>query len=115
VTRASGSLLTPSFEDVFETSVKESISKLLGDVVLKSISFYFDPKILVRDPNRLLDAFRKLFGNTATMLEKEVKEDLGEKMGVSRDQRSALDFRSFIKTAKSLFTSRSSKKMRTSI
>ncbi|HET7404668.1 MAG TPA: hypothetical protein VFJ63_00970 [Candidatus Bathyarchaeia archaeon] len=76
---------------------------------MRSISFYFDAKILVKDPNRLLEAFRSLFGNTATMLEKEIKEDLGERTGVPRDQRSSLDFRSFVKTAKSLFASKSSR------
>ena len=87
---------------------------MLGTVVLRSIRFYFDPKILVRDPNRLLEAFRSLFGNTATMLEKEVKEDLGERMGVPRDQRNSLDFRSFVKTAKSLFVSKSSRNNKSS-
>ena len=114
MTRASGSLLTPSFEDLFEASVKENISKLLGNIVLKSISFYFDSKILVRDPNRFVEAFRSLFGNTATMLEMEVKEDLGNKVGVPREQRNSLDFRSFVKTAKALFSSRSSSNIRTS-
>jgi len=108
VNRASRSLLTPSFEDLFEASVKENIRKLLGDIVLKSISFYFDSKVLIRDPNKFVEAFRGLFGNTATMLEKEVKEDLGNKVGVPSDQRNSLDFRSFVKTAKSVFRSRSS-------
>lgn len=114
MTRASGSLLTSSFEDLFEASVKENISKLLGNIVLKSISFYFDSKVLVRDPNKFVDAFRSLFGNTATMLEKEVKEDLGNKVGIPRDQRDSLDFRSFVKTAKAFFSSKSSKNIRTS-
>jgi hypothetical protein len=108
VTRASGSLLTPSFEDLFETSVKENISKLLGSIVLKSISFYFDSKILIRDPTRFVEAFRSLFGNTATMLEKEVKEDLGSKLGVPVDQRNSLDFRSFVKSAKVRFSTKPS-------
>ena len=114
MTRASGSLLTPSFEDLFEMSVKENISKLLGDIVLRSISFYFDSKILIRDPNKFVDAFRGLFGNTATMLEREVKEDLGNKVGIPRDQRNFLDFRSFIMTAKTFFSSKSPSNLRTS-
>jgi len=112
--RASISLPTASFEDLFEASVKENISKLLGDIVLKSISFYFDSKILIRDPNKFVEAFRGLFGNTATMLEKEVKEDLGNKVGVPSDQRNSLDFRSFVKATKSLFTSRLSRNPRSS-
>ena len=104
--RASRPSQVASFEDVFETSVKESVRTLLGDIVLKSISFYFDSKILIRDPNRFVDAFRGLFGNTASMVEKLVREDLGTKMNVPADKQKSLDFRAFVKIAKSQFSSK---------
>lgn len=101
-----------SFEDIFEASVKESISILLGNIALKSINFYFEPKILARNPAKFSEAFRKLFGNTATMLEKMVRENLGSKTGVPIDQQRSLDFRSFVRAAKTEFVSRTSKSAR---
>ena len=109
MTGTAGTLPAVSFEDIFAASVNESISKLLGNIVLKSISFYFEPKILARNPAKFSEAFGKLFGNTATMLEKMVREDLGSKTGISADQQHSLDFRAFVRAAKTQFTSRTSK------
>src|SRR6266704_3491545 len=93
------------FEEIFELSVKETLSKVLGELVWKAISFYFDSKTMSRDPDAFSEVLGRLFGINAKVLEKLIGEALLTKAGVPEDKRRASDFRSFVRTARAQFTS----------
>ena len=82
-----------------------TLTRVLGELVWKSIGFYFDPKALSRDPEALTDVLNRLFGRTANVLEKVIAEDILAKVGVPEDSRRGSDFRGFIRTAKAKFVS----------
>jgi hypothetical protein len=96
------------FEEVFEVSVRETLSKVLGELVWKAISFYFDPKTMSRDPEAFSGVLGRLFGTNARVLEKLIGEALLSKTGVPENKRGAADFRSFVRTAKAQLMSASS-------
>ncbi len=96
------------FEEIFEMSVRETLSKVLGELVWKAISFYFDPKTMSRDPDAFSEVLGRLFGTNARVLEKLIGETLLSKTGVPEDKRRASDFRSFVRAAKAQLTSTSS-------
>ena len=97
-----------SFEDLVESSISETLSKVLGQLVWKSIAFYFEPKVLARDPEALPELLGKIFGKNHGVLEKVIADDLLTKVGVPPENRRGADFRSFIRTAKARFISTSS-------
>lgn len=94
-----------SFEALVENSVSDVLSRVLGETVWKSISFYFDMKSLSRDPDRLPDVLSRLFGAHGNVLEKVIADDVLAKVGVSQDARRSYDFRAFIRVAKARFLS----------
>ena len=95
----------PSFEALVENSVSEILSRVLGETVWKSISFYFDMKSLTKDPEHLPDVLGRLFGAHGAVLEKVIVEDVLAKVGVAPDTRKSYDFRAFIRVAKARFLS----------
>ncbi len=94
-----------SFEGLVENSVSDVLSRVLGEIVWKSISFYFDMKSLSKDPDKLPDVLSRLFGAHGSVLEKVIAEDVLTKVGVAQDSRKSYDFRSFIRVAKARFLS----------
>jgi len=93
----------PSFEELVESSITETLSKVLGEMVWKAIGFYFDPKALSKDPDALEGVLGKLFGKNASVLEKVIAENLLTKVGVPQENRRGSDFRSFVRIAKARF------------
>lgn len=97
-----------SFDNLVESSIAETLSKILGEIVWKSIGFYFNPKALSGDPEVLPEVLGKLFGNHGKVLERVIAEDLLTKVGVPEESRKSSDFRSLIRVAKARFISSAS-------
>jgi hypothetical protein len=98
----------PSFEDLVESSITETLSKVLGQLVWKAIGFYFEPKRLSRDPDALPEVLGKLFGKNANVLERVIAEDLLTRVGAPQENRRGSDFRTYIRIAKARFISSTS-------
>ena len=94
-------------------SVKETMSRVLGETVWKAISFYFDPRAMASDPDAFSQVFGGLFGTHAKVLEKVIGDDLMARTGVPEDKRRVSDFRSFVRAARSQFISAASGIVRT--
>jgi hypothetical protein len=88
------------FEEIFELSVRETLSRVLGELVWKTISFYFDPRTMSRDPEVFLEVLGRLFGTNANVLGNLIGEALLAKTGVPEDKRRASDFRSLVRAAR---------------
>lgn len=97
-----------SFEDLVESSISATLSKILGELVWKSIGFYFEPKNLSQNPENLPEVLAKLFGSHAKVLERVIADDLLTKVGVPEENRKGSDFRILIRLAKARFISASS-------
>jgi hypothetical protein len=96
---------TVSFEALVENSVSGVLSRVLGETVWKSISFYFDMKSLSKDPDRLPEVLSRLFGAHGSVLEKVIADDVLRTVGVVQDAARGYDFRAFIRVAKARFMS----------
>jgi hypothetical protein len=97
-----------SFDDLVESSITETLSKVLGQLVWKAIGFYFEPKALSHDPDALPEVLGKLFGKNANVLERVIAEDLLTRVGVPEENRRGSDFRTFVRIAKARFISSTS-------
>ncbi len=104
---------TSSFEDLVETSISETLSKILGQIVWKSIGFFFEPKSLSQNPEAVPEMLSKLFGNHGKVLERVIADDLLDKVGVPEDSRRGYDFRGLVRMAKARFMSTTSSLTRT--
>lgn len=92
-----------SFEDLVETSITQTLSKILGSLAWQSIAFYFDPKALSKDPGTLPELLDRIFGKNHGVLEKVIAEDLLSRVGVPAENRKGSDFKTFIRIAKARF------------
>ncbi len=97
---------TVSFDAIVEASVKEAVTRTLGEEVCKAISFYFDPKQAASNPEAFTNILDKLFGSSSRVLQKLVAETLLKKVGsvmvVDKQGRSFYDW---IQIAKAKFSS----------
>ena len=104
---------TASFDQLVESSITGTLSKVLGSIVWQSISFFFEPKALSHNPDALPELLTKLFGTPANVLERVITEDLLVRVGVPKDSRRGSDFRGLIRIAKARFISTASNITRT--
>lgn len=104
---------TASFDELVESSITGTLSRVLGSIVWQSISFFFEPKSLSHNPDALPELLTKLFGTHANVLERVIAEDLLVKVGVPEENRRGSDFRGLIRIAKARFISTASSITRT--
>lgn len=97
-----------SFEDLVESSITGTLSKILGELVWKSIGFYFEPKNLSQNPENLPEVLAKLFGSHAKVLERVIADDLLTRVGIPEEKRKGSDFRVLVRMAKARFISAAS-------
>ncbi len=78
--------------------------EMLGSEVWRAVSFYFDVKLVSREPTvfaRLLD---KLFGASSKALQQRIGETLFSKLGGQEDRSSGREFQEWIQMAWARFS-----------
>ena len=95
-----------SFDVLVEASIREAVTRTLGESVWKAISFYFDLKQVGSNPEAFSSILEKTFGPSSRVLQKVITETLLKKVGntviVEKQGRSFYDW---IQIAKAKFSS----------
>lgn len=94
-----------SFDDLVQTSVKEAMSRMLGQDVWKAISFYFDVKTITLEPKSFETLMNKLFGVSSKVLQQIIGETLLSKVGSSPERGKGREFQDWITMARAKFSS----------
>lgn len=95
-----------SFDTIVEASVKEAVTRTLGEEVCKAISFYFDPKQAATNPEAFCSILDKMFGSSSRVLQKLVAEILLKKVGSAiMGDKQGRSFYDWIQIAKAKFSS----------
>ena len=84
------------------------MSRMLGGEVWKAISFYFDVKLVAREPQTFATVLDKLFGASSKVLQRVIGETLISKLGSQVDKRKEREFQDWIQIAKAKFSSATS-------
>jgi len=92
-----------SFDELVSQSVTETMSKILGTDTWKAINFFFDMKIIAREPEQFAALLDKVFGYTSIVLQKKIGETLLGKVGATQQTSSNFDFRQILRLAKAKF------------
>jgi len=92
-----------SFDELVSQSVTETMSKILGTDTWKAINFFFDMKIIAREPEQFAALLDKVFGYTSIVLQKKIGETLLGKVGAPQQTSSNFDFRQMLRFAKAKF------------
>ncbi len=71
----------PSFENLVENSVRESITKILGEDAWRAISFYFNVKQVAIHPETFAKLLDNLFGYVSRELQKAIVNSLLARIG----------------------------------
>jgi hypothetical protein len=79
------------------------MSKILGPNTWKAINFYFDTRVIAKQPDAFTKVLDRLFGSTSKVLQKAIVETLLQKLGASEDEASAQDFRGILRLARIRF------------
>ena len=95
-----------SFDDLVSQSVSETMSKILGTDTWKAINFFFDMKIIAREPEHFAALLDKVFGSTSIVLQKKIGDALLGKVGATQQASTDLDFRQILRLAKAKFPMR---------
>ena len=95
-----------SFDVLVEVSIREAVTRTLGESVWKAMGFYFDPKQAASNPEAFSSILEKTFGPSGRVLQKVITETLLKKVGgtvvVEKQGRSFYDW---IQIAKAKFSS----------
>ena len=92
-----------NFDELVSQSVTETMSKILGTDTWRAINFFFDMKIIAREPEQFAALLDKVFGYTSIVLQKKIGETLLGKVGASQRTSSNFDFRQILRLAKAKF------------
>ena len=99
-------MATVSFEAFVEASVKEAVTRTLGEEVWKATTFYFDPKQAASNPEAFSSILDKMFGSSSRVLQKLVAETLLKKLGSAMVlDKQGRSFYDWIQIAKAKFSS----------
>ncbi len=101
-------MTTSPFDALVARAVNESMSKILGPNTWKAVNFYFDTRIVAREPEKFTRVLDRLFGSTSKVLQKEIAETLFRKIGSPEPGVSQRDFRSILKIVRVRFAGPSS-------
>jgi len=95
-----------SFDVLVEVSIREAVTRTLGESVWKAMGFYFDPKQAASNPEAFSSILEKTLGPSGHVLQKVITETLLKKIGgtviVEKQGRSFYDW---IQIAKAKFSS----------
>ena len=91
-----------NFDDLVNLSVDEAMSKILGPITWKSVTFFFDTKTAARKPEVFAALLDKIFGLTSKVLQMEIAKTLLNKVGAPQPS-ATLDFRQIMRLAKARF------------
>jgi hypothetical protein len=101
-------LVLSPFDVLVGRAVGESMAKILGPNTWKAVNFYFDTRIVAREPEKFTKILDRLFGSTSKVLQKDMTERIFRKVGSSEPISSQQDLRSILKAAKIQFAGPSS-------
>ena len=104
-------LASPTFEKLVESSVREAVTRTLGEQVWKAMEFYFDPRQAATNPDNFASILDKLFGSSSRVIQKIITEILMKKLGGStstvfgeRKPQATRSFYEWIQIAKAKFS-----------
>lgn len=89
-----------------EASVREAVTRVLGDTVWRAVGFYFDPKQASSNPEAFSAVLDKLFGPSGKVIRNVITETLLKKVGGTVGQRQSGDreFYDWVRIAKAKFS-----------
>jgi hypothetical protein len=72
------------FDTLLIESVREGLTKVLGDNNAKCVAFYVDPHLVVADPDNYARSLLGLFGTGTKVVLDTILDNLHEKTGAAR-------------------------------
>ncbi|MBO0888880.1 hypothetical protein J2P12_07250 [Candidatus Bathyarchaeota archaeon] len=110
-----------SFEDLVRVSIHDAVATMMGDKAVRAVSFYFDLRMVARDPESFARIADGLFGAISGELKKAIVKNLLSKMGrpvppilegtrlddwySTQSKRSFSEFQDWIRRARDTFSS----------
>jgi hypothetical protein len=89
------------FDTLLMESVREGLTKVLGDNNARCVVFYVDPHMAVADPDNYARSLLGLFGTGTKVVLDTILDNLHEKTGVAKG--SATSFGEIVKEARRNF------------